>query len=222
MQIKNLTLIAVTITLIMSSATLTAQEEEEMKYIFSGNKNMKVSGFIGPIMEFSAMGDRFAFFMGGGGGLIFNQTFFIGGYGEGLTTSYRENLYYGDNNSSYYNEEIGFGHGGFWMGYMHHSKAPIHAGFSTKLGWGSVDKYNSSDKYNNDYSSEYQDNVFVIIPQIEAEMNLFKWLKINAGVGYRIVTGLNKTYAFNDETIYNKKDFNKPQATLSLLFGFFK
>ncbi|MEZ5195150.1 MAG: hypothetical protein R2764_01730 [Bacteroidales bacterium] len=219
---KNLTVYLTVIILAFSTTILNAQEEEEMKYIFSGNKNMKVSGFIGPIMEFSAMGDKFAFFMGGGGGLIFNQTFFFGGYGEGLTTSYRENLFYGDNNANYYNEEIGFGHGGFWLGYMHNSKSPIHAGVSTKLGWGSIDKYNSTDKYSYDYSSEYRDNVFVIIPQIEAEMNLFKWLKLNVGVGYRVVTGVNKTYAFNNKTIYNKKDFNKPQASMSLLFGFFK
>jgi hypothetical protein len=210
--------IAVIVILIASFAIDGNAQNQEMKYIFGGKEKISVSGFMAPIMEYSAMGDNFAFFMGGGGAILFNQAFFFGGYGEGLTTVYNH-----PTEHSYSNwpvqERISFGHGGFWTGYIHHSQAPIHAGISSKFGWGSIDIYDQDFKHS---STEFRDNVFVIIPQLEAEFNFFKWLKLNVGVGYRFVTGIDRNYSWSDELIYDKKDFNKPEATMTLMFGFFK
>jgi hypothetical protein len=197
---------------------------QEMRYLFGGKGKVKVSGFIAPIMEYSAMGDKFAFFMGGGGAILFNQAFFFGAYGEGLTTQYYEDINYPTIDfpdiGEPFEERISFGHGGFWLGYIHHSQAPIHAGISSRFGWGSISPW--EDDYKPNYSSEFADHVFVIIPQLEAEFNFFKWLKLNVGVGYRFVTDIDKSYGWSDELIYNKKDFNKPQATMTLMFGIFK
>jgi hypothetical protein len=213
---KNLFFVATIVIL----ATLVNAQDAEMKYLFGGKDKIKVSGFIAPIMEYSAMGDDFAFFMGGGGAILFNQTFFFGAYGEGLTTPYETEIVFDQVNNYNMTQRIEFGHGGFWLGYIHHSQAPIHAGFSTKLGWGSINPWEEDKKP--DYSSELADHVFVIIPQLEAEFNFFKWLKLNVGVGYRFVTDVDKSYGWSDELIYDKKDFNKPQASMTLMFGFFK
>ncbi len=207
---------------VLSSVTLFAQEEEEkeMKYIFSGKGKTKVSGFIAPIMGFSAIGNEFAFFMGGGGAVLLNQTFYIGAFGEGLTTRHypknEDNLFYPDD------AKISFGYGGFWLGYIHKSQNPIHFGASTRLGWGSIYYDQDYNKPNDNFpvDKDYLDNVFVFVPQIEAEFNFFKWMKINVGVGYRVVAGINKEYA--GQLIFDKKDFNKPQGTITLLFGYFK
>jgi hypothetical protein len=213
---------AVLLVVIAFITSMVYAQEQEMKYIFGNQGKTKVSGFIAPIMEYSAMGNNFAFFMGGGGAILLNQTVYFGAYGEGLTTQYKEDIYYPSSSSikTYYNEQITFGHGGFWMGYIHHSQDPIHAGISTKLGWGSIYPYNYGNK--TDYSNECRDNVFVIIPQLEAEFNFFKWLKMNVGLGYRFVTGIDKKYYNSDQVIYDKKDFSKPEATMTLMFGFFK
>ena len=109
--------------------------------------------------------------------------------------------YHYDYGNINYSEQISFGHGGFWLGYIHHSQAPIHAGISTKLGWGSIDLNSTNKKYFD--QREYRDNVFVAIPQIEAEFNFFKWMKLNVGVGYRFVAGIDKNYYWSDELIYN-------------------
>jgi hypothetical protein len=210
----------VSLVVIISMATLVNAQDTEMQYLFGGKDKIKVSGFMAPIMEYSAMGDDFAFFMGGGGAILLNQTFFFGAYGEGLTTPYEAEISYNELNSDNFTQRIELGHGGFWLGYIHHSQAPIHAGISTKLGWGSINPW-EEDKMP-DHSSELADHVFVIIPQIEAEFNLFKWLKLNVGVGYRFVTGIDKEYPWKTELIYNKNDFNKPQATMTLIFGYFK
>jgi hypothetical protein len=212
---------AVLLVILTSLVKIGNAQEQEMKYLFGGKGKIKVSGFIAPIMEYSAMGDDFAFFMGGGGAILFNQAFFFGAYGEGLTTPFYEKINYpAEYFQTSYDEKISFGHGGFWAGYIHHSQAPIHAGISSKFGWGTVDIYDHDFKNNN--SSEYRDHVFVFIPQLEAEFNFFKWLKLNVGVGYRFVTGIDKKYNYFDELIYDKKDFNKPQATMTLMFGYFK
>lgn len=207
----------------LSSVSLNAQEEEEkeMKYIFGGNGKTKVSGFIAPIMQFSAIGDEFAFLMGGGGAVLLNQQFYVGAFGEGLTTRH-----YSD-----YNQNIpgpqgktSFGYGGFWLGYIYKSQKPIHFGASTRLGWGSIyyDQYYNYDDFDDNFqvNKELLDNVFVLVPQVEAEFNFFKWMKMNVGIGYRVVTGINKEYA--GELIFDKKDFNKPQGTITLMFGYFK
>ncbi len=37
------------------------------------------------------------------------------------------------------------------------------------------------------------DNVFVITPEVNLGLNLLKWMRLNVGVGYRVVTGVNET-----------------------------
>lgn len=215
---------ATTILFVFSSISLIAQEEEkEMNYIFGSKGKTKVSGFGAPIMGFTAIGDEFAFMMGGGGAVLLNQTFYIGAFGEGLTTSHYTQIE--GSNLFPYQGKIRFGYGGFWLGYIHQSEKPVHFGVSSRLGWGSIyfDQYYNS--YNNiDYEyyvdPAFLDNVFVFVPQVEAEFNFFKWMKINIGVGYRVVAGVNKEYM--GEPIFDKKDFNKPQGTITLMFGYFK
>ena len=222
----RLTNYAMIILFAVSSITLFAQEEAEeeknMQYIFGSKGKTKVSGFGAPIMQFSAIGDEFAFLMGGGGAVLLNQTFYIGAFGEGLSTSHYSQI---ESIPAVPKGKTRFGYGGFWLGYIHKHQNPVHFGVSTRLGWGSIYyDINYNNYYNNDYEYQadptYLDNVFVIVPQLEAEFNFFKWMKMNIGVGYRVVTGINKGY--DGELIFDKKDFNKPQGTITLMFGYFK
>ena len=68
------------------------------------------------------------------------------------------------------------------------------------------------------------DGVFVFTPQLEVEMNIARWFKINIGAGYQMVTGVDKTYTnINNQEVnyYNSSDYNSPQASISFLFGGF-
>src|SRR5690606_6343523 len=53
------------------------------EYLFSGDYAC-FGGFGGPTVTISPMFDRAGVFFGGGGGVSVNNTFFFGGYGEGL------------------------------------------------------------------------------------------------------------------------------------------
>lgn len=221
---RKLSFLLVLITVFSSS--INAQEEKEMTYLFQ-NKEMKISGFGGPIMGFSSVQNDFAFFMGGGGAVLFNQKFFLGGYGIGLTTPHYVTL---QNPKNYFNNQIDykgkveFGHGGFWLGYIHQPWKPIHFAVSSKIGWGALHLYDPN--YDKSYSTaDYNDAVFVVTPQIEVEFNMNTWLKINVGAGYRLVNGVNEYYTMTDgstKKIFDPKDYSKPELTLNLYFGLFK
>lgn len=204
-----------------------SQNEKPAEYLFGNNGNIKINGFGAPIVEFSFHGNEFAVSSGGGGAVLINQTFFFGGYGMGLATEHKlDGLKIKQANGTttiYPSMRKIFGHGGFWLGYIHNRKEAIHWGVSTKIGWGAIGLCDA-DLENCDKGEIGIDNVFVFTPQVEIEMNMTRWFKINVGAGYRYVSGVDKTYVDADgltKKYYNSSDFNCPHLTIGLLFGGF-
>ena len=231
-KMNNLRLLLLAAFILPGINMLSGQDSEEPRYLL-GNKNgdVHVSGFGSYIIGFSSVGGDFAVYNGGGGAVLLNQTVYFGGYGLGLSTRQKTEsltIVNPDGNPTTYEDlYTQFGHGGFWVGYLHKSYKPIHFGASTKLGWGSLSM--SNDNYDNNFN-EYKyyniayDNVFVVTPQIEVEMNLLKWFKINASAGYQFVTGVDKTYTntSGDKVQYFEgKDYSKPMFNLTFAFGGF-
>lgn len=212
-----------TVFAVLFSMTLQAQEGE-MRYIFS-DKDYHISGFGAPIVEFSSYDGEFAVYNGGGGAVIFNNTFYIGGFGMGMTTEHRfPTIYndYGEPINIDYNVE--FGYGGLWVGYIFMPNNPIHFGISSKFGMGALSLYDSDFEY--DENDRHNDFVGVITPQAEVEMNLTRWFKISFGAGYRFVTGIgNETYRADAlgtrKEFFKEGDFNAPFANITFLFGGF-
>lgn len=181
-------------------------QEESFETIGSVHGRVKVSGFGGPIMSFTTIDGQFAHMMGGGGAVIINN-FFIGGYGMGKTTE----LQYKGEPSNVMN----FGHGGFWLGYTFKHNKAIHPVIHTQLGWGGISKYSKDFDYEMDPTNI--DQVFVICPTFELEMNFSRFFKLGAGVNYSFVynTGqINSPYTF--------EDLSNPGVFVSLKFGWFK
>jgi len=178
-----------------------------------------LSGFGGPFVEFSSLNKQFAVCLGGGAAMIINQTLFIGGYFEGIVT----NHYMKDIDTTIVQADkpkIAFEHGGIWLGYVYKPKKAIHGGLSMKLGWGEIDLKEGEGNPYSDY--DYRDRIFPIQPQAEMEFNMTDWFKINVGVGYRIVTGIDATYPVIDDdpvNFYEKNDFNSFVGTITLIFG---
>lgn len=177
---------------------LKAQEQDEFQTLFGG-ETIKISGFGGPFMNFSMLDGKFAHLMGGGGGILIND-FFFGGYGIGLTNS----IEFQDNQN-----EIGFGHGGFLLGYNFMSKKMIHPTFHMQIGWGNISEREPAGEQVSD-----GDNIFVIVPTLELELNITNYFKLSAGGNYRFV-------AFVDEAGYSETDFISPGVFLSFKFGWF-
>ncbi len=173
-------------------------QDDEVQTIMNSFELKRIRGFGGPTLSFSSVGDEFALFTGGGGGLIINN-FFIGGYGEGLSATSHQN----DLTKLH---DIEFRHGGFWLGYefMHHKM--IHPVFSVRTGWGSIEGVQNN--------ISYSDNVFVLKPTLAAEVNFTRFMKVNVGAEYRQV--------FNAELgDMTSNDFSDVGVYVSFLFGWF-
>ena len=197
---------------------LYAQQEEETTQSILSDKTV-LSGFGSPYVEFSSVNNQFAVCIGGGGALMIDHTFFIGGYFEGIMTNhYRQDL---QTIVDAEKPKISLEHGGIWMGYVYKPKKAIHGGLSMKLGWGEIDLKDEGN--GNPYSDyDYRDRIFTVQPQVEVEFNMTKWFKINVGAGYRIVTGIDATYLDdqgNSMNFYSTSDFNSPVGTVALIFG---
>lgn len=160
----------------------------------------RISGFGGPTMSFTSINGEFAHMMGGGGGIILNNLF-LGGYGEGVTNT----LNVGGSSSL---TEFDFGHGGFWVGCEIARKKIVHPVISTRLGWGGISGYNENTRKNID------DNVFVVIPSISAEINLTRFFKVNIGAEYRRTFNVNITDM-------NDNNFSSAGVYMNFLFGWF-
>lgn len=173
-------------------------QEEEIQTLF-GDRPLEITGFGGPFMNFSVFNKEFAYMMGGGGGIIINN-FMIGGYGIGLA-----NTLYFDNSD----EEISFGHGGFWLGYQLIPDKLVHPVIQVQLGWGGL---NSKDRYGELINN--LDKLFIITPILEVEMNITRFFRIGLGGSYRIA-------AFTDNSILSAGDMSGPGVNLAFKFGWF-
>ena len=177
------------------------QNKNEVQTVMNSIDIKRISGFGGPTMSFTSINGEFAHLMGGGGGIIINN-FFFGGYGEGLTNTINTQ---GENNLT----DLDFGHGGFWLGYEIARKKLIHPVISTRLGWGNINAYSTTQ------SKWLNDNVFVVTPSISAEVNFTRFFKVNIGAEYRRTLNVNNIQNMSDA------DFSSVGVYMNFLFGWF-
>jgi len=208
---------------VLAISNLSAQEQDEMRYLF-GNKDFRISGFGAPITEFSSFDGNFAVSSGGGGAAIFDNKFFIGGYGMGMTTIHNyPNVYSENGNLQADHLQVSFGHGGLWTGYNFMPNNPIHFVLSLKAGGGAASLINT--EFDFEDIEQYYDYVGVLQPQIDVELNLLRWFKISFGAGYRYVMGIGDETYYNSDLeevrYFDKNDFNSPYGSITFLFGGF-
>lgn len=186
--------------LLLLSIGVFAQNERPKTLI--GNDPEDISGFGGVLFSFMPIDGDLSTLTGGGGAVLFDNTFFIGGYGLGLTGNKEIELNGNDYSTS-------FGHGGFWLGYNIKPDELLHMGVETRLGWGSITTKSSTTN-----EAVNEDDVFIFNPQFFGEVNIAYWFKVNAGVGYQKTIGV-------DNNFFDATDFDGPTFGISLLFGWF-
>ena len=163
-----------------------------------------VSGFGGPLIEFSTIDEKFVVSFGGGGAVLINQELFFGAYGLSLSNTRSRVSTVGERN------RLKLNHGGLWMGYILDSDYLLHWVFSSRLGWGKF-----SMEENGTGNELFSDNVFVFEPEAYLEANINYWMKIKAGIGLRIAAGVNNDF-------YENNDLFSPTGTIGFVFGWFK
>lgn len=147
-------------------------------------------GFGGPVVKFSQIDKEFAVFVGGYGGWLINHTFMIGGGGFGLANQIRGSqaaqVYYGTGN----NLRLQFGYGGLMLEYIGEHNRLVHYYISTLVGAGGVN-YDYIDNLYSPYHDIFDraSACFVFEPSAGAELNVTRFFRLNAGAGYRFVSG---------------------------------
>jgi len=184
---------------------LHSYSQDEIQTIFDGD--VSISGFGGPFMSFTSLNGDFAHMMGGGGGVLISQSLFFGGFGMGNTTQHFMD-YTNPHTSEVFNDlDIDFGYGGFYFGYIFFPTRAIHPAVFLQTGWGDI-------SLNEDGSSLFNDNVFVLNPSLQLEINFTRFFRMGVGVNYQYVNGVNLNGLSNN-------DFTSPGGFLSFKFGWF-
>lgn len=206
---KQISIIFVLLTISIIKGQAQEGDSKEPQFLFD-SENIQISGFGGPAAGFSTLDNDFAVFTGGGGAMLINQKFFLGGYGEGLATQHHINEAHV---SCLDKNTIAFGYGGFWFGYIYKPHKLVHVNINTVAGWGGISLYDDEfDVANMEHCDK--DIVFVVIPNIEMEVNLTSWMKFTAGAGYRFTSGISSP-------LYSQEMFNQPNIRLGVMFGNF-
>jgi len=162
-----------------------------------------IGGFGGPILEFGNIKGEYTPSVGGGGGLIIDN-FFVGFYGMGSIDPIQDNI------SGRGEFEMDLAHGGLWLGYTPFTFKMIHPYASAKIGWGFADIREDLFTINST-----GDGIFVITPEVGMEVNLTRYFRIGASVGYRIVSDVDQLPGLTN------KDFSSLSGQLTFRFGWF-
>jgi hypothetical protein len=205
-----------------SALSLFAQNKNDRFHLFGAERHWQVNGYVGPLISLSDVEGYTAIDAGATGGIVFNNKFFIGFYGQKLLTKVPRADLATIGYPSFTDGEIDMIHAGGVLGYIHNSRRILNWGLSGSAGLGRIDI--SAKGPTNKYSDKiYDDLVIILIPKLFVEMKMTSWCKINAHVGYRYVGMINGVYTKTGETIptFVQSGYNKPEVALSLLFGSF-
>lgn len=170
------TLLAILVLIL--SVPLLAQEEE-VETLLSGD--IDHGGFGGPVVKFGNIYDESAVLVGGRGGWIIDHFVSLGGGGYGLVTEITTRP----------DEFLLMGYGGFEMEFIIASNRVLHSTIGTLVGAGGFSSHDRN--FNEDFDPENQgDAFFVMEPSVNAELNVARFMRINAGVSYRYTNGADK------------------------------
>jgi len=199
--------VLILIMLLALTADLSAQEETLFK-----TETGETGGFGGPVVKYTTIYDQGALMLGGRGGWILNHALVLGGGGYGVVNEINAatGMLPGEGPL-----DIKFGYGGFEVEYIFNSMSLTHFSIYSLFGVG--DLHYAKDEgplSESDQTTGESDFVYVIEPAINAELNVIKWLRVDAGISYRLVMGVNQTGL-------GSSDISGVSALLTFKFGKF-
>ena len=217
---KNITIILsiLLITLVANAQENSTGINDKTTTLFGHAKEVKLGWFVGSDNTYTKFCKRDVYMSGLNAGLIINHNFTVGFSGSGWSN--RKTMYFNngaDSTGAYL--EGGFGR--LILEYTMNPQSLIHVTFPLMIGAGGARYFTVNDNNNwesNDWNTHENtietDVFFSVEPGIRAELNVFKFMRLNAGVSYRYVNGL--------ELRNTSKDMlNNFTANVGLKFGKF-
>jgi len=162
-------------------------------------------GYGGPVWKAGLLNGKVGMFSGGRGAWIINRRFAIGGGTYDLITDVESD----EASSNGEPLHIDLEYGGLEMEYIHHSEKLLHWTIHTMLGGGTV----SLLEHHPSRTVE-TDNIFVVEPSLNMDINASSWFRIGLGASYPMAMGLDLGGITNS-------DINGPSGLIILKFGSF-
>jgi hypothetical protein len=155
---------------------------------------------IAPDIRVTDVNHQTGVLVGAYGGWVIDNTLLIGGGGYGLT-----------------NTNAGMGYGGFVIGFMKNANGPIGFGARTLLGFGQgtvtapyttviyppspaptplLPSVNPPQGQTVTYLASYHEHFFITDPSADLIIRLGPKVRIDAGIGYRLIAGYNYNYGY--------------------------
>ena len=97
--------------------------------VLIGNDYENISGFGGVFVTAIPLGSKMAVYTGGGGAVLLDNAFYVGGYGMGLSDDRTVTV----DGARY---AVDMGHGGILMGFNFRPEKIFHFSIGSRLGWG--------------------------------------------------------------------------------------
>lgn len=198
------TKLVVAVFFFISNLTVFSQEKQEVVSINNDRgKDLKpLSFYAGPILQFTSLDNDFSFFVGGKGGWAFNKKVLFGLEGYLLKSANMSR----DNND----KELSFTYGGIFVGYVIDLTPKVQLIPTVLSAWGSLGERKVEPDGDHVFFKA-TDDLIVLQPELELEINLIKSLKMGFGVNYRVSKGV-------DSKNYNNDDFSGLGGTFALKF----
>jgi len=193
---KRLTLL---FAMLLMAVLVNAQDEtkttdDEINTIFGKSGQTKIGWFVGIGSGYTQFDKRNVWLGGVSTGMIINHQFTIGLAGGGWTN--RNGVYFADvtDTAGAYLEG---GYGGLLLEYTLFPKSPVHVSFPILIGGGGASYITDQeymewdeDDWETCHATLDEDSFFVFEPGVRAEVNILKFMRLYAGVSYRVVGGL--------------------------------
>ena len=213
-----LLLVLLSAVVIVNGQEASKTTNDDMKTVFGNTGKVKLGWFVGIDPGYTQFDNRDVWMGGLSAGMIINHNFTIGLSGRGWTN--RNGMYF-SNVTDTAGAYLEGGYGGLLLEYTLFPKSVVHVTFPVLIGAGGAtyvtDKeYGEWDenKWETCHRSLDSDAFFVIEPGVRAEVNILKFMRLNAGISYRYVGDLQLINTPNDL-------MNNFAATVGLKFGKF-
>lgn len=144
-----------------------ASDDNSPKTLFE-NSNWKFGGFGGPVVKISQLGNGIGTMIGGRGMAIMNNVLTVGGAGYGMVGGSRATV--GSNSA-----QVCMGYGGPGIGVKLFADEIVHVDMFNLFGWGGLRFRDSKTTV----------TFFALEPEVNVEVNLFRFMRVGAGVSYR-------------------------------------
>lgn len=207
----------------VAAAPKAAVENDDHQETLWGEGDIDHGGYGGPELKIGRVAAGDAVFFGGKGGWIIDHQLVIGGGGWGMTNRRDAPARLQSAAPLADRRVINVGYGGGLLEYFIKPKSVVHATVSLLVGGGGVnlrdrpaDCHGDRDCLNRyeDDDPGLSDSFFILEPEAGAEVNVVKFMRLNAGVSYRYVTGIGGIGFENDDL----RSFN---GTFTVKFGAF-